>query len=88
MNKPRRSLIGKVVRFRWRDSFQGEFEENLADLDTDVIWNAVGLVVRQTDLFLTITYGTQEGKDYNLHSPLSVPWTQILTLKVIAEAAA
>lgn len=86
MDKPKRSLLGKIVSFKWRDSFQGDFEEELPDIDEDVIWQAVGVVVRETDLFLTITYGVQEGKPHNLHSPLSVPWTQILprTLEVLA----
>lgn len=86
MKRPGRALMGEVVAFRWRDSHQGDFEQNVDDIPADVVWTAVGEVVRVDPVFLTISYGRQvepSGNEKNVHSPLSVPWTQIEGLTVL-----
>ena len=85
----KRSLVGKVVKFDWRDSFQGDLQEAISDLDDDYVWSSVGMCIRETDLFITITSSTskESGVELQVHSPFSIPWTQIIgRIKVIDDA--
>jgi hypothetical protein len=83
VKRPKDLTVGAIVTFRWVDSSQGDFEEDLREWEEDCSWSAVGEVVKCSKRFLTISYGRYEQKPWICHSPLSVPWTQVLDLEVL-----
>lgn len=83
MKKP---SLGDIVALEWRDSFAHYGQKEIKDIDEDALWMSVGIVVRITELFVTLSHGiclTGESKG-DVDNALSIPWTQVLTIEKVA----
>lgn len=83
MSRPKRSYLHKVIRLKWRDSFQDIGLTSLKDLGEDCIWESFGAVIRESDLFITIAFQRELTKPTEYSDVLSVPWTQVINATVL-----
>lgn len=72
--------LGKLAKITWRDSYtEGNTGgNNIDDMRTDCVWESYGIIVKDTDLFLSIAGGSEKTQTGMYDHILSIPWTQIL----------
>jgi hypothetical protein len=83
MSRPKRSYLHKVIRLKWRDSFENNGLTSLKDLGDDCIWESFGAVIRESDLFITIAFQRELTDPMEYGDVLSVPWTQVISATVL-----
>jgi hypothetical protein len=57
------SLVGKVVRIRWRDVWADNDQHSSAEWKDECLWDTYGLVVAETDDLIRITADISVEKD-------------------------